>query len=143
MHLRFIIVLLALILLSPGAWAFNPKVKTIGLNAVYGSVGGALLGVSSLAFGAKGRVVAKGASLGLYFGLAFGVYVVMTHGQHYLYDGYDGGGAHVPNNNLYEEGGGGWFRLENESIEINNHRHPLKGISDKPDFYLNFFQYQF
>ena len=140
MHLRIIVILFTLTLIGPRAWALNPKVRAIGLNAVYGSVGGALLGVSSLALGAKGRVVAKGASLGLYFGLAFGAYVVMTHhGQQYL----DEGSNYVPENNLYEEGGGGWFRQGGDVNGANNYGHPLEAVPDRTNFYLNFFQYQF
>ncbi|EQC44205.1 hypothetical protein [Bacteriovorax sp. Seq25_V] len=57
----------------------DPKIKAIGTMALYGTVGGTLLGTASLAFGAKGRSVAIGASLGLYAGLLFGGYVVGTH----------------------------------------------------------------
>jgi hypothetical protein len=57
----------------------DPKVKVVGATALYGTAGGALLGTASLAFGTKGRSVAIGASLGLYAGLLFGTYVVVTH----------------------------------------------------------------
>ncbi|MDD0852679.1 hypothetical protein HBN50_06205 [Halobacteriovorax sp. GB3] len=57
----------------------DPKLKALGAMAAYGTVGGALLGTASLAFGTKGRSVAIGASLGLYAGLLFGGYVVITH----------------------------------------------------------------
>lgn len=57
----------------------NPKLKALGLMATYGTVGGSLLGLASLAFGAEGRSVAKGASLGLYSGIIFGAYVVVSH----------------------------------------------------------------
>lgn len=57
----------------------DPRLKAVGLMAVYGTVGGALLGTASLAFGSGGRSVAKGASLGLYAGLLFGSYVVLSH----------------------------------------------------------------
>ena len=140
MHLRLIVVLLTLIFSGSSAWALNPKVKAVGLNAVYGSVGGALLGVSTLAFGAKGRVVAKGASLGLYFGLAFGAYVVMTHGRRYS-DDVDNR-HHVPGNNL-QEGGGGFFRFKGSRDDISNYGNPLKDVGGRSDFYLRFFQYQF
>ena len=134
MHLlRFIIVFLTAVLLSSNAaWGMNPKIRAIGLNAVYGSVGGALLGVSSLALGAKGRVVAKGASLGLYFGLAFGIYVVMTHERGY---GEGSGGGHVPydNTGLYDDG----------SELFRHDAHPLERGRERPDFYFRLFQYQF
>lgn len=47
--------------------------------ASYGVVGGALLGTAALAFGSGGRSIAKGASLGLYAGLIFGGYVIMSY----------------------------------------------------------------
>lgn len=59
--------------------AMDPKVRVVGATALYGTVGGALLGTAALAFGAKGRSVAIGASVGLYAGLLFGTYVVVTH----------------------------------------------------------------
>ena len=57
----------------------DPKIKALGTLAAYGTIGGALLGTASLAFDAGGRSVAKGASLGLYAGLLFGGYIVLTH----------------------------------------------------------------
>lgn len=146
MHLRTLFLLFALIFSASTAWGFNPKVKAIGLNAVYGSIGGAILGVSSLAFGAKGRVVAKGASLGLYFGLVFGAYVVITHGRGYgLDDSGEGGYAPSGNTNIYD-GGGDAFRFKSDGFDIENHyydSHPLKDPGERPNFYLRFFQYQF
>jgi hypothetical protein len=59
--------------------ALDAKVSAVLLMAGYGTVGGALLGTASLAFGAEGRTVAKGASIGLYCGLLFGGYIVMSH----------------------------------------------------------------
>jgi hypothetical protein len=58
---------------------FDPRIKALGIMALYGTVGGALLGTASLAFGTSGRAIAKGASLGLYSGLLFGGYVVISH----------------------------------------------------------------
>ena len=134
MHLKILVFLFTLIFSSVSAWGFNPKVKTIGLNAAYGAIGGGLLGISSLAFGAQGRVVAKGASLGLYFGLAFGAYVVVTHGRgHDSYDSGEGGYAPSDNTNIYD--GGGIFRFDME--------HPLRDSGEVPEVYLNLFQYQF
>ncbi|GAB4019482.1 MAG: hypothetical protein Fur0010_21480 [Bdellovibrio sp.] len=57
----------------------DPRMKALGSMALYGTVGGALLGTASLAFGTSGRSVAIGASLGLYAGLIFGSYVVISH----------------------------------------------------------------
>ncbi len=57
----------------------DPKIKALGSMALYGTIGGILLGTASLAFGAESRAIAKGASLGLYAGLLFGGYVVLGH----------------------------------------------------------------
>lgn len=75
-----IVLTLSFLFASPAAKAeVDPKLKALGAMAAYGTVGGALLGTASLAFGTSGRSVAIGASLGLYAGLIFGGYVVMTH----------------------------------------------------------------
>ena len=55
------------------------RVKALGTMALYGTVGGALLGTASMAFGASSRAIAQGASLGLYAGIIFGSYVVISH----------------------------------------------------------------
>lgn len=79
-HKRFLLIFLSLIFISHQARAdMDPKVKALGAMAVYGTLGGALLGTASLAFGAEPRAIAKGASLGLYAGLLFGGYVVTSH----------------------------------------------------------------
>lgn len=56
-----------------------PKVKAFLLVSGYGTVGGALLGFASMAFGTNSRAIAQGASLGLYAGMLFGGYVILTH----------------------------------------------------------------
>lgn len=57
----------------------DPKVKALATMAAYGTIGGALLGTASLAFGTSGRSVAIGASLGLYTGILFGSYIIVSH----------------------------------------------------------------
>lgn len=75
-----IIITLSLLFTSLNASAeIDPKAKAVGTMALYGTVGGTLLGTASLAFGTKARAVAIGASVGLYMGLIFGGYVVGTH----------------------------------------------------------------
>lgn len=59
--------------------ALDPKVKALGMVALYGTIGGALLGTASLAFGTRPRAIFQGASIGLYAGLIFGSYIVITH----------------------------------------------------------------
>lgn len=61
---------------------FTPKVKAFLVVSGYGAAGGALLGLASMAFGSSGRAIAQGASLGLYAGMIFGAYILMTHGEY-------------------------------------------------------------
>jgi hypothetical protein len=67
------------LLFSSSSFAIDPKLKILGMMSGYGIVGGALLGTASLAFGANGRAVSRGASLGLYGGLLFGAYVILSY----------------------------------------------------------------
>ncbi|MGZ3790107.1 MAG: hypothetical protein ACXVLQ_16340 [Bacteriovorax sp.] len=67
------------LLFSSSVYALDPKVKILGTMAGYGVVGGALLGTATMAFGSGPRAIAKGASLGLYAGLLFGGYIVLSY----------------------------------------------------------------
>lgn len=67
------------LLFSSSAFALDPKLKILGSMSGYGVVGGALLGAATMAFGAGGRAIAKGASIGLYSGLIFGTYVILSY----------------------------------------------------------------
>ncbi len=69
---------------------FTPKVKAFLVVSGYGAAGGALLGLASMAFGGSGRAIAQGASLGLYAGMIFGAYILMTHNEYDpAYQNYD------------------------------------------------------
>ncbi len=61
--------------------SLDPKTKAFLIICGYGTVGGALLGLASMAFGQESRAIAQGASLGLYAGILFGAYVIYTHNQ--------------------------------------------------------------
>ncbi len=61
--------------------AMDPKTKAFLIICGYGAVGGALLGLASMAFGQESRAIAQGASIGLYGGILFGAYVIYTHNQ--------------------------------------------------------------
>jgi hypothetical protein len=61
------------------SYALDPKVKVLATMAAYGTAGGALLGAASMAFKSNGRAVFQGASIGLWAGLLFGSYIVITH----------------------------------------------------------------
>lgn len=81
---RFILCFIVLaVLVFPGqkAHALDPKGKAFLVICTYGTVGGALLGFASMAFGSNSRAIAQGASLGLYAGIAFGTYVITSHGK--------------------------------------------------------------
>ena len=67
------------LLFSTSALALDPKLKIIGTMAGYGVVGGALLGTASMGFGASSRSIAVGSSLGLYGGLLFGTYIILSY----------------------------------------------------------------
>jgi hypothetical protein len=65
----------------PAQAELPPKAKAMLTILVYGTAGGALLGAASTAFGGTSRAVAQGASLGLYAGILFGTYVLVSHHQ--------------------------------------------------------------
>lgn len=64
---------------SPAKAQIDPRTKTMLVMSSYGAAGGALLGTASMAFGTKPRAIAIGASLGLYAGIVFGSYIVVSH----------------------------------------------------------------
>ena len=64
------------------------KAKAFLTIASYGTAGGALLGAASMAFGTSSRAIAQGASLGLYAGILFGTYVLVSH-HNKRYGSYD------------------------------------------------------
>lgn len=77
-----VLCLFSLVSFSPSSQGeVPPKVKVLLTTSAYGTVMGALLGAATLAFKAPGRAVAQGASLGLYAGIIFGSYVIVSHGQ--------------------------------------------------------------
>jgi hypothetical protein len=64
---------------NQSAQAMDSKLAVMTTMAGYGVVGGALLGTATMAFGTSGRSIAKGASLGLYAGIIFGGYVILSY----------------------------------------------------------------
>ncbi len=76
----------------------NPKLKAFLVVSGYGAAGGALLGLASMAFGTEPSAIAQGASLGLYAGIGFGTYVVMTHRNR-----YNGGTEFYQNSSPYSD----------------------------------------
>jgi len=131
---------MALIVPNQKAHALNAKGKAFLIICTYGTVGGALLGFASMAFGTNSRAIAQGASLGLYAGIAFGSYVISSHGKPGQYDdaqqypdpavgppppppGFGSPMAPVDNGGFGapppEENSGGFFGSPQRSIEIN------------------------
>lgn len=78
---KIFIVLLTLVLVMPLSVQAEipPKAKAFMVVSAYGTVGGALLGFATMAYGTNSRAIAQGASLGLYAGLIFGAYVLASH----------------------------------------------------------------
>lgn len=74
-----VFILVALTIPTQKAKAMDPKGKAFMIICTYGTVGGALLGFASMAFGTSSRAIAQGASLGLYAGIGFGAYVISSH----------------------------------------------------------------
>lgn len=134
-----LIILLLTIFVVPqnAAHALEPKAKAFATICTYGTVGGALLGFASMAFGTDSRVIAQGASLGLYAGIAFGAYVITSHRnstQPVIQDRYqepqgpppgynptfggenNGGGFGAP---VPQEEPGGFFGSPQRSLEAN------------------------
>jgi hypothetical protein len=126
----------------------DPRVSAFGTIAVYGTVGGALLGTASMAFGTNGRAIAQGASIGLYLGIIFGSYIVASHSKRSgpaqpqqdggRYDDTDpyGGGTSSPVSRYWD----------NPSDINNNASNNVYNLSPKYDhklFYLNFFNKEF
>jgi len=67
---------------SKSAQAEIPAKAKAFLTVVgYGAASGALIGMASMAFGNSTRAMAQGASLGLYGGILFGGYVLLSHHQ--------------------------------------------------------------
>jgi len=164
-------ILIALITPQHKAQALDPKAKAFMIISAYGTVGGALLGFASLAFGANSRAIAQGASLGLYAGIGFGAYVISSHGRPSsgyedeggyndgygdpyarppgALDGNSGGGFGAPPpEQAPQEGGGGFFGGQ-RSLEIQDNlftNYKLKnkkGAKLSAPIYVNLFHMSF
>lgn len=118
----------------------------------YGTAGGALLGTASMAFGNSTRAVAQGASLGLYAGLIFASYVLVSHHQKRTGNYDDNSSPYSESKDIYSEGDGGGTGEGNESKggffdrmeTINTKFQPQNGKGGNlPPLYLNFLQYNF
>lgn len=156
-----VLVVVSFISIIPKAQAIPPKAKAFVVVSAYGTVGGALLGFATLAYGANSRAIAQGASLGLYAGIIFGTYVLATHKtadermQEYeqQYSNpqapppQDTGGFGAPPPEEEAPAGGGFFDFPQRGFEIQHHyNHNFKttrGKLSSPPIYFNLINMSF
>jgi hypothetical protein len=162
----FLALFITLALLKPQtAQAEIPaKAKAILTMAGYGAAGGALLGFATMAFGNTSRAISQGASLGLYAGLIFGAYVLVSHHQKQMGSYQDDSSPYQKSSDVYgdeydsEEGGdadqdsnsrrGGFFdrfqvmqeHMNNQSFTFDSQK--MKGGS-VPPIQMNVLQFNF
>jgi hypothetical protein len=139
------------------------KARAFLTMAGYGAGGGALLGLATMAFGNSSRVVAQGASLGLYAGILFGTYVLVSHHQKQMGSYEDNSSPYQESSDVYgdeynSEGGGadsegetkrgGFFdrfrvmeeHMHNQSFTFDSQKSKRSTI---PPIHLNLLQYNF
>ncbi len=131
------------LLFTTSAFAVDPKLKILGTMSGYGIVGGALLGTASMAFGGSGRAIARGASLGLYGGLIFGTYVILS------YEMKKRGFNDQPREDYYPDSRSPYEEPQSNLVAPDINEFKLAGLENKKDpkkdplFSLNFLNYQF
>lgn len=81
---RLIITVLTIIVLmiatstSGSAKSLDPRVKAVILTSAYGTIGGAVVGLATTAFGGDENNIFIGASLGLYAGIGIGLFLIFN-----------------------------------------------------------------
>lgn len=149
------LITLSLCFLNPRAAQAELPVKAKAMLTIvgYGTAGGALLGAASMAFGTSTRAVAQGASLGLYAGILFGTYVLVSH-HNKRYGSYeDTNSPYRDSRDIYgdeynsDQGGaadgdapGGFFDRFQSMQEKFNYKASSKGL---PPIYVNLLNYHF
>lgn len=139
------------------------KAKAFLTIVGYGTAGGAILGAASTAFGTSSRAISQGASLGLYAGIIFGTYVLVSH-HNKRYGNYDDNSSPYQESNdiysdEYQDGGeggssdgedaksGGFFdRFEVLQEKFHGQAFSLGGKkrgSVMPPLHMNILQYNF
>lgn len=130
------------------------KAKAFLTIVGYGAAGGAILGAASMAFGTNSRAIAQGASLGLYAGIIFGTYVLVSH-HNKRYGNYDDNSSPYKNSSdIYgddydsQEGGGGRDTDADNNGSFFNRMEALnqkfaKKTGGIPPIHLNLLQYNF
>jgi hypothetical protein len=137
-----------------------PKAKAFLTMAGYGAGGGALLGAASMAFGSSVRAIPQGASLGLYAGILFGTYVLVSHHNKRFGSYDDNSSPYQESSDIYgdgyqdeeggssegDSGGGGFFdrfRVIQEKFYGDAFSLGKKRRGAMPPVSVNVFQYNF
>jgi hypothetical protein len=137
-----------------------PKAKAFLTMAGYGAGGGALLGAASMAFGSSVKAIPQGASLGLYAGILFGTYVLVSHHNNRFGSYDDNGSPYQESSDIYgdeyqdeeggssegDTGGGGFFdrfRVIQEKFHGDAFSLGKKRRGAMPPVYISVFQYNF
>ncbi|MFZ4714847.1 MAG: hypothetical protein ACOYL6_14105 [Bacteriovoracaceae bacterium] len=138
---------------SKSAYALDSKIKVLASTSVYGASGGALLGFASMAFGTSARAIAKGASLGLYAGIIFGTYIIVSHYYRPQYET-----PYEDSDSPYESGDGAPYdskkslnaapeeqqpQLHERAFQINEMKLNFKSSHQVPPMYLEIIRYTF
>lgn len=155
-----LLILFSFVLLKPETSQAQvpPKVKAFLTICGYGAGGGAILGAASTAFGTNARAIPQGASLGLYAGILFGTYVLVSHHQR-RYGNYDDNSSpYQQSNDIYgdeyqeDEGGpgeggdgqSGFFnRFQVIQTKLSGMAGEKKGGTLVPPIQMNIFRYEF
>ena len=140
------------------------KAKAFLTIVGYGAAGGALLGLASMAFGNSTRAVAQGASLGLYAGIIFGTYILVSHHQTQVGSYEDDGSPYQQSSDIYGEGydageggnapeeesssqGGFFDRYRQMQEHVYNQSFTVDSVKKKgstlPPIHFNILQYNF
>lgn len=160
----FLVLLFTFSVVTPNVARAELPVKAKAFLTIvgYGTAGGAILGAASTAFGTSSRAIAQGASLGLYAGIIFGTYVLVSH-HNKRYGSYDDNSSpYQESNDIYSdeyqegEGGGadgddakrgGFFdRFEVMQEKFHGQAFSLGGKkrgSAMPPLHINLLQYNF
>jgi hypothetical protein len=135
------IILICVVFMNRPAMAMDSKLAVMSTMAGYGVVGGALLGTATLAFGSSSRSIAKGASLGLYAGLLFGGYVILSYEMKKRGYGGESKEDYYPDaNSPYENHRSS---IDLESYHLVTFENEKDHKTDPFQFSLNFLNYQF
>lgn len=148
----FLVVLFTLVMVKPNEARAEMPVKAKAFLTIcgYGAAGGALLGAASTAFGTSTRAIAQGASLGLYAGIIFGTYVLVSH-HNKRYGSYDDNSSpYSQSNDIYGDeyqgdGGGGESGEEQKGGFFDRFQklQEKTGGNTIPPIHMNILQYNF